>query len=55
MWAPNKRDFFFDMDSQKWGPLSVQKCNFEPKFANFTLKLPVVNFSKCARKVAICM
>ena len=25
---------FFDVDSPKWGSLSVQKCNFKPKFAN---------------------
>ena len=35
-----KKWIFFDVDSQKWGSLSVQKCNVKPKFANFMLKLP---------------
>ena len=52
-----KKGIFFDMDSQKWGSFSVQKCNFKPKFADFMLKY-CLNFSKCAQsalKFAICI
>ena len=30
-----KNGGFSDVDSQKWGSFSVQKCNFEAKFAIF--------------------
>ena len=34
-----KNGVFFDVDSQKWGSFSLQKCNFKPKFANLMSKL----------------
>ena len=45
---------FSDVDSQKWGSFSVQKCNFKAKLANFLLKLPQksLNFSKMRAKRA---